>query len=138
MIKYNEINYDASEKYSFKDFTGQDLSLKIDMDGVIIYASCFSHEIPDSSVFPANLTGATFIKCNLSNCKIPDGNTVIDCNQTKFKNQNDLRDWELDGGNQPLKVLNEKYWVQQGFSVNPIDIPAQKLNNLTEIKKAGR
>lgn len=136
--KYNEIVYEISNKYSFKDFTGHDLSLNTDMDGLVIYSSNFSHETPDSKVFPQNLMGTTFIKCNLSNCEIPDGNLVIDCNQKRFKVQNDLRDWELDESDQPIKVLNEKFWNQKGFSVDPKDIPIEKLKSRTEIKKVGK
>lgn len=135
--KYNNIEYEISDKYSFKDFTGRDLSNEKDMNDLVIYGSCLSHETPDASVLPSDLLGTTFIKCNLSNVKIPDGNMVIDCITTRFKVQNDLRDWEIDSENKPVKVIGEKFWIQQGFSVDPLDIPKTKANSITDIKKAG-
>lgn len=39
---------------------------------IVVYASDFSQEIPDSIVFRDDLRGVTFIKCNLSNVIIPN------------------------------------------------------------------
>lgn len=133
---YNNNEYNINEQYSFKDFTGHNLSNKENISGVI-YASCFSQETPDSEIFPLKLEGVTFIKCNLSNVKIPDGNTIIDCNTTRFCCQNDLRDWEVDLNGKPTKLMNEKAEIRLGRSIDPKDIPLEKLKSLNEIKKAG-
>lgn len=53
--------------------------------------------------------------------------TILKCSQRRFKIQNDLRDWEVDNKNKPVKVINEKFWVMQEVSVDPKDIPAQKI-----------
>ena len=135
--KYNDIEYEISEKYSFKDLTGRDLSNEKDMNGLVIYGSCLSHETPDAEILPSELTGTTFIKCNLSNVFVPNGNTVIDCNIKRFKVQNDLRDWEIDSENKPVKVLREKFWIQQGVSIDPVDIPKAKAKDIKELKKVG-
>jgi hypothetical protein len=72
-------------KYSFKDFTGQDLSGEPAEDFTgIIKGSCFAQEyldgdlISDSggkTIFPA-ITGVEFVGCNLDNVYVPPGNTV--------------------------------------------------------------
>lgn len=92
--------------YSNKDFTGQDLSNRDDMDGLTIEGSCFSHEKPNSECFPSNLSGVIFRNCNLDNCKIPDGNVLENCSHRFFQAQEDSQDWELDPATlQPIKIL---------------------------------
>ena len=81
------------------------------------------------------MTGVTFIRSNLDNVFVPAGNTLVDSTQRKFQIQNDLRDWELDATNKPIKVLNEEYWIKEGYSVDPLDIPSKKLNDIKEINK---
>ncbi|KKK84403.1 hypothetical protein LCGC14_2783690 [marine sediment metagenome] len=131
LVDGETIKYD--DDYSFKDYTGRPCKGKL--SGKIIYASCFSHEEPNSKVFPNNMTGATFVNCNLDNCFIPNGNNVIGGSQRKFKVQNDLRDWELDGSDKPTRVMGEKFYIQQGISVDPKDISTTKLKDIDEIKK---
>lgn len=120
---FEDQEYD--EELSFKDFTGWEFLSRpeIDFNNKIIYGSCFSNENPDSEIFSSKTSTATFIKCNLSNVVIPDGNTVIDCIETSFERQNDLRDWEIDEKGEPIAVLNEKYWESVGVSIDPKDIP---------------
>lgn len=128
IIEYND-------EFSHKDFTGwswQDRHLPND---IVIYNSCFSNETPDAEVFKSDMTGVTFICCNLDNCLIPQGNIVIDGSRRRFKVQNDLRDWEIDSQNKPVEVINKKYWGMLGFSVDKADIPPQKLNSINEIKR---
>lgn len=91
--------------YDNQDFTGQDLSDRTDMDGLTITGSCFSHEKPDSQCLPANLTGATFVHCNLDNIFIPVGNTAFECSARRFMAMEDGQDWEVDANNNPIKLL---------------------------------
>lgn len=91
--------------YDDKDCTGWDLSDRADMDGLTIHGLCLSNESPDAKVLPPNLTGVTFIACNLDNIFIPDGNTLINCANRRFKVQDDGQDWEIDKNNKPIKLL---------------------------------
>lgn len=126
-ITYNNIEYEISESYSFKDMTGWDLSAREDMDGIVIYGSCLSHETPDAETLPTNLTGATFIKCNLDNVKVPPGNTVIDCSVRRFSVQNDLEDWIINPVTRaPVEPINRKMFESLGLSIDPRNIPAER------------
>jgi len=70
-----------NKKYSFSnEFAGQDLSNRpaAEFNNSEIVGSCFYQENkPDAHVFPADMTGVVFKRCNLDNCYIPKGNTVI-------------------------------------------------------------
>lgn len=129
----------CDDEYSFRDFTHRKLTdhgiIESDLSNKIIYASCFSQENPDSHIFPEDMTGVMFYNCNLDNVYIPPGNTVIGGSQRRFKVQNDLRDWEIDGTDTPKEVINKEYWISQGYSVDPKDIPATKLEKIEDIKK---
>lgn len=46
-------------------------------EGTVICNACFGQEVVDSEVFPAGMTGVTFLDCNLDNCVVPEGNKVI-------------------------------------------------------------
>lgn len=92
--------------YSRKDFTGRTLVEATDLNGQTIRGSCFSQEVPDSHIFPEDMTGVTFINCNLDNVFIPDGNTLQDCSNRRFEAQNDLNDWEIDHNDDPVKLVN--------------------------------
>jgi hypothetical protein len=73
-------------KYSFRDFTGKDLTKEPakDFDGEIV-GSCFAQECPLDTqlpksgikVFPTGIT-TTFIACNLDNVEIPATATTQD------------------------------------------------------------
>ncbi len=126
-----EIEFD--DRFSGKDYTVVNF---IDIpDNITVYASCFSKEIPDTKIFPDTMTGVTFMNCNLDNIFIPNGNTVTGGSKRRFKVQNDLRDWEIDEQDNPIKVMGEKGWKAEGYSVDPKDIPAVKLMDVTENKK---
>lgn len=84
--------------YSHKDFTGRSLVDHDDMDGKTVGGSCFSQEAPDTHVFPAGMTGVTFSYCNLDNCFIPDGNTVVGGSQRRHISNAD-GDWLVDADN---------------------------------------
>lgn len=53
--------------------------------------------------------------------------TILKCSRRRFKIQNDLRDWELDSKDKPVKVINEKFWNLQDISTDPKDIPTEKI-----------
>lgn len=53
---------------------------------------------------------------------------LLKSSNLRFKVQNDLRDWEIDGSNKPIKVRNEKYWNMKGISVDPQFIPKEKIS----------
>lgn len=101
----NETIIECDEVFSLKNFTGQYLT-DLNLDNLIIYGSCFSHEIPNTQIFPSGMTGVTFYNCNLDNCFIPEGNTIIDCSQRRFKaNPEDGKDWRVDDQGNFLQLL---------------------------------
>ena len=103
-INYEKTEYNCSDSCSFQDFTGHDLSKRTDLTNLVIYGACLSQEIPDRQIFPIAMRDVTFIKCNLDNCFIPPGNTVIQCSQNRFKAQPDGKDWDINILGQPTKV----------------------------------
>ncbi len=128
LIHHNDIAYECDESYSFKDMTGWDLADRRDMDGKVIFGSCLAHETPGAPTLPANLKGATFIRCNLDNVRVPAGNTVIDCSTRRIKAQNDGEDWVLDASLKPVEPVNKKHFMNLGLSTDPKDIPKKKLD----------
>lgn len=135
IINFEGTNYTLNDAYSFKDFTNRSLADRV-IRNTVVYGSCFLHETPDSVTFAANMSGVTFIKCNLDNVIIPAGNTIISCSQRRFKVQNDLRDWEVSALNVPLSLINQSHWAELGFSVLVSDIPLVRLNDISEIRRA--
>lgn len=135
-ITLNDITIEYDDNLSFRNFTNKDMSGE-DLSGKIIYSSVFYQEQLDSEIFHPELSGALFIKCNLDNVALPDGNTKIECQQRRIKAQNDLRDWIVDQDNKPIEPINKDMWAEQGFSVDPADIPAEILNDTSEIKRVG-
>lgn len=121
--------------YDNRDFTGHDLSDRKDMvDGLTIEGSCFSQETPDSHIFPEDMTGVTFIGCNLDNVFIPDGNTIKDCSQRRFVVQNDLRDWYIDEADKPVELIGKKGWELQGYPTDKGSIPVDFVRRETLLK----
>ena len=133
-MKYNEIEYILNDKFSTKDFTGvQGIINYKDISGVV-YASCFSQEIPDIHIFPDDMIGVTFVKCNLDNVFIPAGNTIIDCSQRRFKIQTDLNDWIIGLDNKPIEPIDKKIFVKFGLPVpDPKDIPIVKVDKRIDL-----
>lgn len=133
-----------NDKYSFRDLTGQTF-LGVDpseFNDSEIVGSCFYQESardPDSpgagakdpsvNVFPPGMTGVTFTRCNLDNCKIPLGNTVGERNShRKIRVQNDNRDWILaDADDKPLEPTDKKLRIREGKSVDPKNIPSTRI-----------
>lgn len=96
--------------HSFKDYTGRDLSElpASEFSGQTVRRSCFSHETPDSVVFPPNMIGATFVGCNLVNCVIPSGNTTdSSCIVGRSLVQPDGFDWWIDAEGNPISKVGE-------------------------------
>ena len=122
---YNGKEYDCSDEFSFKDFTGRsDVHFEGMKGGIVVYGSCFSQEIPDRHIFPDTMSGVIFIKCNLDNVFIPVGNAIIDCSQKKFKKQNDKNDWLVDINNAPIKPFTFKLFEKLKLPMpDPKDIP---------------
>lgn len=135
-IIYNGIEYNISEKYSNKDMTGWNLSNRKDMNGIVISNSCLSNEILDASVLPSDLSGTTFIDCNLDNVIVPVGNLVLGGSQRKFKCQNDGEDWIVDAiQKKAIEPVNKKLFLNLGISIDPKDIPAIKQDQAITVKK---
>lgn len=136
-VIWNDQRIQYSDEFSFKRFGG---SLIIP-SGTTVYATNFSREVPDSTVFRSTMTGVTFLECNLDNILIPEGNIVKTIYRTparRFRAENDLRDWLLDTQDQPTRLIDEEYWDEKGYSVDPRDIPPQRIRSPEEIPKRGR
>ena len=123
-IKYNNEIVEMNSEFSQKDFTHQTVELP---NNINVYASCFSQEKVDTHVFPDDMTGVTFYNCNLDNCFIPLGNTVIGGKNRRFTVQNDGEDWVIDSQNKPVEPVTKKRFLQLGLSIDPKDIPKQKV-----------
>lgn len=94
--------------YSNRDFTGQSLADRSDISGETIENSCFSNETPHADIFPDDMVGVTFVDCNLDNCFVPPGNTIIRGSHRFFKAQPDGQDWLVDPATlSPIRLLNE-------------------------------
>ncbi len=131
-----KIIYD--DKLSFKDFTTGTLRDRTaeELNGKTIYASCFSKETPDTPIFPDGVKNVTMVSCNLDNCAIPNGVTVIGGANRRFSIQNDRNDWEVDKDNKPIKPLDTEQYIKLGVSIDPKDLPATMMTeNILEVKQ---
>jgi hypothetical protein len=136
LITYNETEYDCNDAFSFKDFTKRFGPLWFGTLSGVVYASCFLSETPDNHIFSDSMTGVTFIKCNLDNVFIPPGNTVIDCSQKRFKSQNDLNDWLIDGADKPTLPFNYTMFTKLALPMpDPLDIPLVKVDEPVDLIK---
>lgn len=124
-IIYNGIEYEVDDSHSALDRTGRNLQNNSVMDNTTIVGTCFSQETPDTHVFRDNLTGVTFINCNLDNVFLPPGNEAIDCSQRRFQVQVDGRDWIVDENLQPVEPLDIEYSIQHGLNTDPNKILPQ-------------
>ena len=121
--------------YSHKDFTSQTLIERTDLNGQFIRGSCFSQQVPDSVIFPEGMTGVTYLNCNLENCVIPEGNTVIDCETRRYAVQNDGNGWEIDENNVPTTVVDYLHFFKTGKKMpNPADIPNKKVSERVNLR----
>ena len=120
---------EVNQKYSYKDFTNITFIDKSasDFNNTIIKGSCFYQENkPDSHIFPEDIKGVIFEKCNLDNVYIPLGNTIIDCCHRKIKIQNDLEDWILDNDLKPKTPIRKSDYERLDISTKPENIPVSK------------
>ncbi|MHA2136254.1 MAG: hypothetical protein ACW99J_20530, partial [Candidatus Thorarchaeota archaeon] len=67
-------------------------------------------------------------RCNLDNVKLPFGNTYNEtCCKRKIKAQNDLEDWFVDSAHKPVEPMRKADYLRLGISVDPADIPTEKM-----------
>lgn len=140
-ILFKEGEIECSEQ-SCKDFTREQF---VDIaDGAYVYGSCFSKEMPDTVIFRADMKGVTFRNCNLMNVRIPDGNTVIDCQTQRFTVQNDGNDWVIGEDGKPVEPLNSLIFRKRGLPLpDPKEIPLLPVEKPVDLvaaaeAKAGR
>lgn len=122
--------------YDNKDCTGWDLSDRTDMDGLTIEGLCLSNETPNAQVLPLNLTGTTFVWCNLDNVYVPPGNTIGEgCSNRLFQVQADGQDWLLaassgNGSSSSGSGLSMNLHTSMALQVTPTItlVPIQPLN----------
>jgi len=128
--------------YSFGDFTGQSFTNAVveDFNDTVIKGSCFYQEYHvDSDIFPAGMTGVTFVNCNLDNVKIPKGNTVEGGCNRRIRVQNDGVDWILGGDLKPTEPVNKKLHIKRLLNIDPRKIPKIKdVKTVFKDKKDGR
>lgn len=120
-----------------KDCTGWEFKSRPEYafaPGLVLDRHCFSQETPDADIFPEGMVGVTFLNCNLDNCLVPPGNTVVGGSQRRFEAQNDLRDWEVDAKNAPVTVIDEEVWAKKGYSVAVEDIPPAEVLHVDEMR----
>lgn len=123
--------------YSNRDFTGQILSDRTDMDGLTIENSCFSNETPNTHVFPDSMRGVTLVDCNLDNLFLPNDTQMVRCSHRFFQVQNDGEDWIVDPDTlEPIEPLNGDGFERLGLSTNPKDLPKEQLDkSILELTK---
>lgn len=135
---------EMNDKYSFKNFTNQDLSKEKDLKNINIYSSTFYQQcgLNDTPgwrhIFPEDMKGVTFYNCDLNNVYVPPGNTIIDpCGRHKLlKEQNDRTQWILNEDLSPKAPLHYEYFIKLGISTDPKDIPlTPMIKNLMKVKE---
>lgn len=119
----------VNQKYSYKSFKRQDLRLidPSELNNSEIIGTSFYQSRPYTDVFPNNIVGVTFTRCNLDNCNIPVGSTVNGGTNKHFLTQNDACEWIVDRNLKPTAPLHEKDFDEFGISKDPKDIPSSKL-----------
>ena len=123
-----------NKKYSYQNFMNKDF-LKIDakeFNNSEIIGTCFAqeyNEITKKDIFPKGMIGVKFIKCNLDNVVVPEGNTMEECVNKSIQVQNDNDDWVLDEAGNPTEPISKELRIEKGVSIDPKDIPKTKLND---------
>lgn len=138
IITLDEVNYEVDDELSFRVFNGWEFLSRPEYDfkGKTIYASSFYNETPDYQVFPEDMKGAIFIKCNLDNVLIPEGNTLIQCSQRRFKVQNDLNDWLVDEADVAILPVGHEVFTKLDLPMpDPKDIPTEKVVDPIDLRK---
>lgn len=134
--KHQPILLTYSDVWSFQNFTNKRNVFQgrgKELDGLVVYSTTFYQEARDVDIFPSDVQNLTLAFCNLDNVKIPAGVTLIQCSTRRLQVQNDLRDWELNDKNLPVKVTNEAYEKSLGRSIDPTDIPPVKIQSIDEL-----
>jgi hypothetical protein len=118
-----------NDKYSFKDFTGQSIvNVPVkELDGTEIVGSCFAQENGEKVIFPKEMKGVHFRRCNLDNVFIPDGNTIESegwekCSVRRHAAQIDGNDWIIDKDRKPLEPCDKERFIAEGKSLDPNSI----------------
>ena len=87
------------------------------------------------AIMPAGVTGAEFLNCNLDNCRLPAGATMIEqdgvptCSRRRIRVQNDRRDWLLDANGDPTEPVTRRQDQQEGRNVAPGQIPGTPISD---------
>lgn len=138
-IEINGVIYNHDNDYSFKNFQYRNFidDIQVDLSGKVIAGTNFSREQPGSIIFPETMTGVTFVKCDLSNIVIPEGNQVIECSTQAYQVQNDREDWYLDDETKtPKRPVREDLFKELNISIDPADIPVKLIKeSITTIKQ---
>jgi hypothetical protein len=118
-----------NEKLSHKDFTHQTFLMDDPAlwSNTTIVGTCFYQEGDWRDVFPAGMIGVVFERCNLDNCIIPAGNTVVGGCNRNIKVQNDMEDWICDAQGKPTEPLNKLMYLRQGIEPDAKWMPEIKL-----------
>ena len=129
VIKYKEYSAACSAmKRGFKRQSFIGISAD-EFNNTEIIGSSFMQEIPYTDVFPANIVNVIFDDCNLDNCNIPKGTTLINCKHRQYKVQNDKEYWLVDKSLNPVVPLKPNRFDVSGISKNPNDIPTVELKD---------
>ncbi len=142
-----------NKTYSHGDFTDQTFTDRPakEFNDTEIVGSCFYQQAgTDTVVFPADMKGVTFRRCNLDNVLIPSGCTVAeDCCTKRImaqpltpkatKDDGDYTegavDWFVDKDNKPTEPMDKRRFTEEGRSQKPEDIPAEHVIEV-EMSKA--
>ena len=111
-----------NKKHSYQDYNHQSFveDDTKDWDNSEVIGTCFHQDDPDTVIFPAGMTGVTFSKCNLDNCRVPAGNTVITegvdrCCHRWIATMTDGGQWVLDSKMAPIEPTSPKSYDEFGL-----------------------
>lgn len=119
----------VNKKYSYGTFKRQSFLLTPakDFDSTDIVGSSFYQTEPYTNVFPDNIKAVRFIRCNMDNCVIPSGATVIGGTNKHFKTMNDQEYWIVDTEMKPIAPRDVDRFIVSKVSVSPDSIPKSPL-----------
>jgi hypothetical protein len=133
---------EVNKKYSYKDFTSSVLTdvKPDDLNDSIIVGSCFASEgVNNRVIFPKDMKGVIFRRCNLDNIYVDEDKNTIekDCSHEQIMIQNDLEDWKLDKDLKPKEPVDKQSFLDMQLSIDPKDIPKTKMTEslTTKTKK---
>ena len=121
-----------NEKYSNKPWWTQDLRGvdPSEFNNTEIFNAGFGQIEPFTDCFPPTMTGVTFRACNLDNCNIPPGNTLINSSNKQMKEQADGEVWIVDNKLKPISPLKPHKFDEWGLSKDPKDIATHAAQRL--------